>query len=139
MVREGRVADVLLGAGAPDAPALIDRDSTLTYAELAQRVDARAGELALTQRSLVAVEATNDVDFVATYLALVRDGHVPLLAGPHTETARGGVARRRHDPRRRHHTHAGGRPPAASRPRAAAQHVRLDRARRSSSASRTPT
>ena len=41
MVREGRVADVLLGAGTPDARALIDLDSSLTYAELAEHVDAR--------------------------------------------------------------------------------------------------
>ena len=45
-------------------------------------------ELDLPERSLVVLEATNTVEFVVTYLALLDGGHVPLLAGAHHRDAR---------------------------------------------------
>src|SRR5690606_37488866 len=54
---------------------------TVSYTELERAIEARSDELALTARSLVVLVASNTIEFVTTYLALIRDGHVPLLAG----------------------------------------------------------
>jgi acyl-CoA synthetase (AMP-forming)/AMP-acid ligase II len=78
-----RVAGALLGAGAPDAPALLDGSRVVTYGDLAARVAARAVELDLGSRAVVVLRAENTLDFVTTYLAVLGDGHVPLLAGDH--------------------------------------------------------
>ena len=49
------------------------------------------------------LEATNTVEFVVTYLALLDGGHVPLLAGAHHHDLAARVGARRGDP-----TDAGG-------------------------------
>jgi acyl-CoA synthetase (AMP-forming)/AMP-acid ligase II len=88
MVREcvaSRLAPALLDAGAPDAPAVIDGDRVVTYAELRARVGARLEELALAPRSLVVLKAVNSAESVTTYLALLAGDHVPLLAGEHAD------------------------------------------------------
>ena len=51
---------------------------TLTYAELAGRVDEAADRLG-GDRRLVAIEMSNDVDSLVHYLATIRGGHVALL------------------------------------------------------------
>lgn len=81
-----RVGVDLVAGGRRDDAALVDsrdRGSTITYAQLDLLVEQRARELALTRRSLVVLGASNTIDFVVTYLALLRDRHVPLLAGRH--------------------------------------------------------
>ncbi len=74
---------MLVGAGAPDAPALLDGSRVVSYRDLADRVAARAVELDLGPRAVVVLRAENTLDFVTTYLAVLADGHVPLLAGDH--------------------------------------------------------
>lgn len=75
----------LLAAGAPDAIALIEGERRVSYADLGQLVEERAEKLALSHRSLVVLATSNTIEFVVTYLALINDGHVPLLAGAHVE------------------------------------------------------
>lgn len=75
----------LLSAGDRRAVALIEGERQLSHAELAESVEQRAAELALPRRSLVVVAASNTIEFVTTYLALVNHGHVPLLGGGHVE------------------------------------------------------
>jgi non-ribosomal peptide synthetase component E (peptide arylation enzyme)/peptidoglycan/LPS O-acetylase OafA/YrhL len=75
----------LLRGGAPDAVALIVDGEALTYSELATRVAERAAELRLGSRSLVVLAGSPGVGLVTTYLALLEDGHVPLLAGDHPD------------------------------------------------------
>ena len=76
-------------ARAPATPAprrLVDGEHVVTFGELAEEVAAggeRLAELDLPARSLVVLEATNTIEFVVTYLALLDGGHVPLLAGAH--------------------------------------------------------
>jgi len=62
-----------------DAPALLSDTGTLTYAELAERVDERRRALGDTRR-LVLLEAAPEADFVATYLAALAGRHPVLLA-----------------------------------------------------------
>ena len=57
----------------------------MTYGELRERVAERAGVVGLAPRSLVAIESTNSIEFVTTYLAVLHAGHVPLLGGAHTD------------------------------------------------------
>ncbi|WP_121253317.1 AMP-binding protein [Nocardioides ferulae] len=57
--------------------ALLAAEGTLTYAELADRVEARAAALG-PQRRLLLLEAANDVETVVTYLAALAGGH-PVL------------------------------------------------------------
>lgn len=71
----------LLLGGAPGDTALITAAGQLTYAELAERVEARAAELGASRR-LVLLEAANDVDSVVTYLAALAGRHPVLLVGP---------------------------------------------------------
>jgi non-ribosomal peptide synthetase component E (peptide arylation enzyme)/acyl carrier protein len=80
-----RVSAALLGAGAPDAPAVIDGSLVITYSQLRDRVSARRDELALAPRSLVVLEGASTAEFVTTYLALLADDHVPLVAGDHAD------------------------------------------------------
>lgn len=63
------------------APALLSDSETVTYADLAGRVDALAARLGPTRR-LVLLEAANDVASVVGYLACLRGGHPVLLAVP---------------------------------------------------------
>jgi acyl-CoA synthetase (AMP-forming)/AMP-acid ligase II len=69
----------LLG-GAPGDTALVTDDVTLTYAELADAVRARATELGTTRR-LVLLEAANDIQTVVTYLGALAGHHPVLLVG----------------------------------------------------------
>ena len=65
--------------------ALIGADEQVTYGELRERVRCRVDELGLGPRSLVALSGDRSIEFVVTYLALLVDDHVPLLAGDHAE------------------------------------------------------
>ncbi|MFL6132401.1 MAG: hypothetical protein ACJ72A_06350, partial [Nocardioidaceae bacterium] len=59
--------------------AVVTKHETLSYAELADRVDARATELGPVRR-LVMVRAANAVEPLVTYLAALAGGHPLLLA-----------------------------------------------------------
>ena len=59
------------------APALIAGDTELSYAELASRIEARAGQL-MGERRLVLHRATNTLPAVIEYLAALHAGHVVL-------------------------------------------------------------
>ena len=72
--------------GALDAPALVTADQTLTYADLARRVEERRVRLGGTRR-LVLLEASTDVETVVTFLAALSGRHPVLLAAP-GDTAR---------------------------------------------------
>jgi acyl-CoA synthetase (AMP-forming)/AMP-acid ligase II len=61
-----------------ERPAILAADRTLSYRELADRVDDVAGRLG-TQRRLVLLAAANDVDSVVGYLAALSAGHPVLL------------------------------------------------------------
>ena len=71
--------------GASDAPALRTASAVVTYGELRRRISERRQALQLPDRSIVVVVATSTTEFVVTYLALLAEGHVPLLAGPQHE------------------------------------------------------
>jgi acyl-coenzyme A synthetase/AMP-(fatty) acid ligase len=75
----------LLGSGDPGSTALVGGGGAVTYGELAARVAIRSAELDLGGRSLVVLTGTPGVELVTTYLALLDDGHVPLLAGDHAD------------------------------------------------------
>ncbi len=70
----------LLG-GHGDAVALRTSAESVSYAELAARVDVRLDELGPTRR-LVLLEAANDVESVVTYRAAQAGRHPVLLAAP---------------------------------------------------------
>ncbi|MFE5836508.1 AMP-binding protein [Arthrobacter sp. NPDC056493] len=72
-------------AGHGDRPAILTDNLTLTYRELASRVDALALRLG-TQRRLVALAAANDVDSLVAYLAALVAGH-PLILLPEDKPA----------------------------------------------------
>ncbi|HKS01427.1 MAG TPA: AMP-binding protein [Arthrobacter sp.] len=72
-------------AGHGDRPAILTDNFTLTYRELADRVDALALRLG-TQRRLVALAAANDVDSLVAYLAALVGGH-PLILLPEDKPA----------------------------------------------------
>ncbi|MDQ1060678.1 acyl-coenzyme A synthetase/AMP-(fatty) acid ligase [Arthrobacter globiformis] len=72
-------------AGHGDRPAILTDNFTLTYRELADRVDALALRLG-TQRRLVALAAANDVDSLVAYLAALVAGH-PLILLPEDKPA----------------------------------------------------
>ncbi len=63
-----------------DTPAIITDRVTLTYRELAERVEAFARRLGL-ERRLVALAASNNVDSLVAYLAALAGGH-PLILLP---------------------------------------------------------
>lgn len=63
-----------------DAPALHAGDATLTYADLADRVEALAAEISPTGvRRLAVVAVRNDVDMVVAYLACLAGRHPVAL------------------------------------------------------------
>ncbi|MFC7847510.1 AMP-binding protein [Arthrobacter sp. NPDC057388] len=72
-------------AGHGDRPAILTDNFTLTYRELADRVDALALRLG-RQRRLVALAAANDVDSLVAYLAALAGGH-PLILLPEDKPA----------------------------------------------------
>lgn len=63
-----------------DRVAVVTREGSLTYRELAERVESTADTLGTTRR-LVLVATANDVDSLVTYLAALRGGHPVLLTG----------------------------------------------------------
>lgn len=65
-----------------DKPALLTATGAVSYRELARRADEIGERLSRrsSQRRLVLLAATNDVDTVAGYLAALRHGHPVLLA-----------------------------------------------------------
>ena len=69
-----------------DAPALVTDDGTLTYAELARRVDDVRRALG-ERRRLLLLEAAPTVDFVVDYLAALEGRHPVLLAPPGAATS----------------------------------------------------
>jgi acyl-CoA synthetase (AMP-forming)/AMP-acid ligase II len=71
--------------GEADDPALVTAGVTLTYADLAHRVEERRGQLGAVRR-LVLLEAANDVESVVTYLAALAGQHPVLMTGPLSET-----------------------------------------------------
>ncbi|MBF4766682.1 AMP-binding protein [Nocardioides agariphilus] len=81
MTVEQRLDACPLLGGRPGDLALRSTAETVTYAELAQRVDRRSALLGTTRR-LVLVEAANDVESVVTYLAALAGRHPVLLAAP---------------------------------------------------------
>ena len=68
-------------AGHGDRVAVRTADATVTYADLAQRVDDVAALLGTTRR-LVLVEGANSLDGLVAHLAALTHGHVVLLAAP---------------------------------------------------------
>lgn len=72
-------------AGFGPAPALVTAAGTLTYAELADRVDAARRGLG-RQRRLVLVEAVNDVECLVFYLAALAGRH-PVILTPASSAA----------------------------------------------------
>ncbi|WP_020579891.1 AMP-binding protein [Actinopolymorpha alba] len=68
-------------------PALWTAEGTVTYADLARRVDGLAARLAGPRR-LVQVEGRSTVDTVVGYLAAQTAGHVVLLVAPGEPAAR---------------------------------------------------
>ena len=63
-----------------DRTALVSAQGTLTYAELARRVEATAARLGKGRR-LVLLAGRTTVATVTAYLAALSAGHVALLAG----------------------------------------------------------
>lgn len=90
-----RFARELGGFG--DAPALITPDDSVTYRDLADRVEREASQLGGTRR-LVLVAGTNEVDLIITYLAALFAGHPVLLApGDNPDSLDGLIAAYRPD------------------------------------------
>lgn len=63
------------------APALLTHHRTLTYRELADRVDHYRERLGAT-RQLVLLELSAHTDLVALYLAALADGHAVIVCPP---------------------------------------------------------
>ncbi len=76
--------------------ALLTAEETVTYADLAARVDAFADRLA-GDRRLVLIEARNTLDTVVAYLAALDGGHVVALVDGRAE-ALSATVRRDYDP-----------------------------------------
>lgn len=68
------------------APALVTRGTTVTYAELAARVEDVARQLGATRR-LVLVAGANEIEPIVTYLAALTGGHPVLLVPGDSPTA----------------------------------------------------
>jgi salicylate---CoA ligase len=72
-------------ARTPDAIALVDGDTRLTYAELLARADAtavRLGDLGLVPGDRIVVQLPNGWEIVVLTLACLRSGVVPVMALP---------------------------------------------------------
>ena len=72
-------------AAEPDAPAFIDGDRTVTYAELEALAASTAGSLArlgVTPGDRVAIASGNDLAFVTTYLGALWAGGVGSAGVP---------------------------------------------------------
>ncbi|MFF2113559.1 AMP-binding protein [Rhodococcus koreensis] len=83
--------------GFGDAPALVTPDDTVTYRELADRVERAASQLGRTRR-LVLVAGTPEIDLIVTYLAALFAGHPVLLApGDNPDSLAGLIAAYRPD------------------------------------------
>ncbi len=90
-----RFARALGGFG--DAPALITSADSVTYRDLADRVEQVASQLGGTRR-LVLVGGTNEADLIVTYLAALFAGHPVLLApGDNPDSLDGLIAAYRPD------------------------------------------
>jgi 2,3-dihydroxybenzoate-AMP ligase len=82
----GRTVPGIVEAAAarwPTATALIDGERTLGYAVLAAGVDRLAAQLlrlGLQPRERVVLQLPNSLEFVLTYLALMRIGTIPVMA-----------------------------------------------------------
>lgn len=76
--------DQLLGRGAPDALALVERDRRLTYAELDARVSSVAGALAarVAPGDRVAVWLPKSIECVVLLFAIARAGAVMVPVNP---------------------------------------------------------
>ena len=85
MAVPARFVDLVRGAGDPCAVAVTEDGGPLTYEQLWDRVASRRRELGLSRRSLVLLSGPNSLQFIVTYLALLDEGHVPLLAGARTD------------------------------------------------------
>ena len=72
-------------AGFGDSPAILTTTGSLSYRELASRVDAMALRLGPVRR-LVALAAANDLDSLVAYLAALVGGH-PLILLPEDKPA----------------------------------------------------
>ncbi|WP_433298413.1 AMP-binding protein [Actinoplanes sp. CA-030573] len=68
----------------PDHPALITASTTLTWAELDRRVDAASRRLVMLARpgERVAIVLGNSIEFVVTYLGVLRAGRVAVPLNP---------------------------------------------------------
>ncbi|MEZ5140239.1 MAG: AMP-binding protein [Acidimicrobiales bacterium] len=75
------VADARLGDGLDDRPVVHEDGRTTTRAQLRAQVAHRREDLALPGRRVVVLVGRPSREWVVTYLALLADGHVPLLAG----------------------------------------------------------
>jgi long-chain acyl-CoA synthetase len=79
------VVDVLLGRGAPEAPALVGERRTVTYGELADVAARLGGELVgrgLESGDRIAIGSGNDTAFVAAYLATLHVGAIAVPLNP---------------------------------------------------------
>jgi len=79
-----------------DRVAIVTHDMTLSYRELAARVDDAARQLGATRR-LVVVAATNQVEPLVAYLAALAGGH-PVLLAPGDDPRRLAELVRAYDP-----------------------------------------
>jgi len=61
-----------------DRAAFVTADGAISYAELADRVDAVAGQMGTTRR-LVLIAGANEIDPIVTYLAALSAGHPVIL------------------------------------------------------------
>ncbi len=85
MIDARSIATDWLRVGRDDRIAVRDADRSITYSELRALVEARAGELGLSNRSVVVLTGDRCIEFVVTYLALLDGHHVPLLAADHVD------------------------------------------------------
>ncbi|MFE5672377.1 AMP-binding protein [Agromyces sp. NPDC056523] len=83
---EPAVLDLLGGEAA--APAILTRDASIDYAELAERVADRRAALG-TGRRLVFLAGSNTIETVVTYLAALAGGHPVLLQASGADGAPG--------------------------------------------------
>ncbi len=78
-------ADEVLRTVDASSVAIVADDLTVTFGQLVELVAQRQDELALEERSVVVLGGRPSLEWVVTYLALLRDRHVPLLAADRTD------------------------------------------------------